>query len=209
MLQSRAAAAAQREKDRFERLLRAQQRDEAAAQELEMDAALSSGAAARLRRRLGRSLRGFHRTAEALRASFKAAGLDIALRSALFRKLTAIVVITGFAGGIGVLTIQYLQMRLTFRAREQAVYLQIYGVMGLLARRPGPPPRPAAPPAPFGLRVWVRAAGLLRAPAQPHPPCAAASRVYAADAQGARGAGDARRRPCCVDGAPRPASLPL
>lgn len=30
------------------------------------------------------------------------------------------------------MTIQYLQMRLTFRAREQAIYLQIYGVMGLL-----------------------------------------------------------------------------
>lgn len=141
MLQCRAAAAAQREKDRFERLLRAQQRDEAAAREREVEEALvqagGPGASlpSRFRRSVGRSFRGFHRTAEALRASYKAAGLDIALRSALFRKLTAIVVITGFAGGIGVLTIQFLQMRITFRAREQAIYLQIYGVMGLLVRR--------------------------------------------------------------------------
>ena len=71
----------------------------------------------------------------AVAAPLATSGLNVALRSPLFRRLTALVVISGFCEtGLSDVTTQYLQMRLTFGPKLQATYMQIYGVVGLLVQ---------------------------------------------------------------------------
>ena len=60
--------------------------------------------------------------------------MGVVLRTPLFRRMTAVVVVVGASDGLSAITVQYLQMRVRFGARQLSAYLVVVGVCGLLVQ---------------------------------------------------------------------------